>query len=438
MISVSEPPCTTSVTAGLYWKVPDPDSASRLESGPNTCLSVLKLHRVSCALTISATCRDGFLHMKKHITYLLSTYVIKLYTSSYSPSLLCLFSACEEGSTVYDDCLRRCTCRGGVPVNCCRVRRDFATLTIADRQRYIQTVLTVAKEPTYKPKYEALVAKYQASFDGLAQSTDPAVSQFFSWNRFYLLQYEDLLQEVDCRVTLPYWDWTVLPTTPYLAAVWSPDSGFGDSARATDGCVENGPFRFDLFEVTQSAEGGCLRRDYRLQMYPTRAIIEQDLLTLPAEEYSQFHRFLQIFVHINVRCFVGGQMCSDDAANDPVFLLHLAQIDAIFSRWQAIDSDRFSAAIIGDNRPLAQAGGELTVSDFGDISELPDSNSVCYEASGFKSHIPPSMHFLAQSLEELTNSEHHMTCVTDEEMRGVSMDTDTADYMHKECSNSDG
>ena len=337
---------------------------------------------------------------------------------------------------MYDDCLRRCTCRNGYLVDCCRVRRDFATLEIAERQRYIQTVLTVASEPEFKPKYEALVAQYKASFDSLAQSTDAAVSQFFPWNRYFLLQYEDLLQEVDCRVTIPYWDWTVLPVSPYLAAVWSPDSGFGDSARTTDGCLENGPFRFDLFEVTPSAGGGCIRRDYRMQMFPTRAIVEQDLLTLPAEEYNRFHQFLQIFIHTNVRCFVGGQMCSDDAANDPAYILHLAQVDSIFSRWQAIDFDRFTAALVDDATPLALSEEGFEVSDFSDISELPDEVSICYQPSDFKTHIPPSMQFLAQSLEAMTNDGNlRMTCVSDGDMANVGMTEDAADFMHEECDN---
>ena len=319
-------------------------------------------------------------------------------------------------------------------VECCRVRYDFAALTVADRQRYIQAVLTVASEAPYKQKYDALVAQYLASFDSLAQSSDPAVSQFFPWNRYFLIQYENLLQEVDCRVTIPYWDWTILPVSPYLAQVWSPDSGFGDSSRTKDGCVENGPFRFDLFNVTPSGGGGCLRRNYRMQMFPTRSNVEQDLLTLPASEYGEFYRFLQIFIHTNVRCFVGGHMCSDNAANDPAYLLHLAQIDVIFSRWQAIDADRFST-VAGDARQLELTGNvDYVVSDFGDINDLPGGNRVCYESSEFKDHVPPSMQFLTNSLQQMTdNGNVHMTCITEEEMAHVKMTSDAADFMHKMC-----
>ena len=339
--------------------------------------------------------------------------------------------ACREGATVYDSCQRRCTCRGGVAVNCCRVRRDFASLSITDRERYIQTVLAVATDDRYQAQYEALVDQYSSSVDTLAQSADPQISQFFAWNRYFLLKYEDLLQEVDCRVTVPYWDWSALPLSPYLSPVWNPDSGFGDSSRSKDGCVENGPFRFDLFEIVG---GGCLQRDYRMQMFPSRAIVEQDLLTLPAQDYAQFHQFLQLFLHVNVRCFVGGQMCSDEPANDPVYILHLAQIDTIFSRWQSIDSARGSI-LLSDNRELVLSDGNLA-SDYGTISNLPGGNSVCYEPAEIKSHVPQSMHFMVDSLQELTdNSAMKMTCVTDEQMNKVHMSQADADFMHSKCDN---
>ena len=330
---------------------------------------------------------------------------------------------------MYDSCQRRCTCRGGRLVNCCRVRYDFASLSTPDKQRYINTVKTVATDSQFRARYEALVNEYSSSVDTLAQSTDPQVSQFFPWNRYFLLKYEDLLQEVDCRVTIPYWDWTVLPMSPYIGPVWNPDTGFGDSARSKDGCVENGPFRFDLFEIVG---GGCLQRDYRMQMFPSRAIVEQDLLPLPADDYAQFHQFLQLFIHINVRCFVGGQMCSDEPANDPAYLLHLARIDDIFTRWQSISTDR-AAILLSDNRELELSDGNLA-SDYGDVASLPGGNSVCYEPGDFKSHVPQSMQFMVDSLEELThNSGMQMTCITDETMNKMHMSQAAADFMHNKC-----
>ena len=350
------------------------------------------------------------------------------------PSPASQLQCSEDGATVYDACLQRCICREGQLVECCRVRDDFASLSIDERRRYTQAILTVASDPSLRPRYEGLVALYRASFGTLAQNTNPNMSQFFAWNRYFLLQYEDLLQEVDCRITIPYWDWTALPMSPYLATVWSPESGFGDSSRSSDRCVENGPFRFDRFNVTPSAGGGCLTREYRMQMFPTRSNIEQDLLTLPADQFSRFHQFLQIFIHINIRCFVGGAMCSSNAANDPAYLLHLVQVDSIFSRWQSIDQDRFSAGLVDDNRPLDLAT-QYMVSNFSNNQNLPNGVRVCYNAPAFKSRrIPPGMQFLSSALLDMTNNAKlQMRCVPDDVMSRVTMTMQAANFMRSMC-----
>ena len=46
-----------------------------------------------------------------------------------------------EGNTVKDACGRRCKCQNGKLVDCCRVRVDFASLTVNQRRSYIDTVL---------------------------------------------------------------------------------------------------------------------------------------------------------------------------------------------------------------------------------------------------------------------------------------------------------
>ena len=318
-------------------------------------------------------------------------------------------------------------------VHCCRIRVDFASMSDEDKNRLISAIIQVATDPQMKLRYDALVALYKSSFDTLAQSTDPSMSQFLPWNRFFLIQYENLLREIDCRITLPYWDWTALPLNPYMSPVFSPAAGFGDSSRSNDSCVNVGPFNFAVFSITPSAGGGCLQRQYRMQMFPTRAIIEQDLLTLPAADFTQFHQFLQVFIHTNVRCFVGGQMCSPDAANDPVYLLHLAQIDFLFDRWQRIDPDRLDVRFAGDNTSLVLSTN-LRISHFANNNDLTNDICILYDHPDFKSHIPPPMRFLAAALEQMTkNHDLKMECIGDSEMEKAGMGSKEEGLMHKMC-----
>ncbi len=340
---------------------------------------------------------------------------------------------CTSGSVSYDACGRQCTCVEGQYVDCCRVRVDFAGMSAEEKNRLISAIFQVSTSPQYKPRYDTLVALYKSSFETVAQGTLPSTSQFLPWNRFFMIQYENLLREIDCRITLPYWDWTALPLNPYLSPVFNPVSGFGDTSRSNDSCVNSGPFAFNNFSISPSAGGGCLQRHYRVQMFPTRAIVEQDLLTLTAADFNQFHQFLQVFIHTNVRCFVGGQMCSPDAANDPVYLLHLAQVDFIFDRWQNIDPTRLNVRFARDNSTLALT--EHLVSQFADNTGLADDVCVLYDHPNLKNHIPQSLRFLSDALEQMTqNHELKMLCVGDSEMKLVGMNGDQeGKFMDKMC-----
>ena len=340
---------------------------------------------------------------------------------------------CISGRTSYDICGRQCTCVGGQVVDCCRVRVDFAGMSSEDKNRFISAIIRVATDPQFKPRYDALVALYKSSSDTDAQGTQPSTSQFLPWNRYFMIQYENLLREIDCKITLPYWDWTALPLNPYLSPVFDPLTGFGDTSRSNDSCVSSGPFNFNDFSITPSAGGGCLKRDYRVQMFPTRAIVEQDLLTLSATSFNEFHQFLQVLIHTNVRCYIGGQMCSPDAANDPLYLLHLAQIDFLFDRWQRIDPSRLNVRFASDNSTLSLTN--LMVSQFANNNALADDVCILYDHPQLKNHVPQPLRFLSDALEQMTkNHELKMLCVGNSEMKLVGVNGDKEEeFMDKMC-----
>ena len=317
-------------------------------------------------------------------------------------------------------------------MSCCRVRRDYAGLTTGERLAYINAVLTVATDPMYSSRYNDLIAQFKASFDnGISQSTTPSESQYFAFNRYFLLEYEDLLKEIDCRLTIPFYDWTPFPKAPYTAAVWSNRDGFGDTSRAVDGCVITGPFRVGEFEITPSAGGGCLRREYRNQRFPSRDIVNRDLLTLLSNEFMDFHRFLQLFIGLNVQCSIGGTMCSSDAANDPVYLLHLSQLDSLLTRWQGFGQGRDTVRYADDTSPLLSSPG-FTVADFSNSAALPYEVCVVYDPPVLlKNHAPPpaTLTALGASTEITT-----MDCVPHEMMESFMHMTPADDqFMEEHC-----
>ena len=280
---------------------------------------------------------------------------------------------------VIDQFGRICNCEDGQLESCSRYRQDWAMLTDGEKQLYISAVLTVATDPRYQPLYNLLIKRYQESGPTLAQGTTPETSQFFPWHRYFLLEYEDLLRLVNSSITIPYWDWTLLPTDPYSSPVFDPVTGFGNSSNSTTTCVTSGPFREEVFQVTPSAGKGCLRRTYNDFTFPSRSIIQSEALDFPASMFDDFHRSLQLFFHLNIRCFVGGHMCEPNAGNDPLYLLHLARIDLILDSWQSMDTARATVRYAGDNTPLVLTfDDELIVSNFFSNGNLPYNVSVQY------------------------------------------------------------
>ena len=292
----------------------------------------------------------------------------------------CVVDVCNgDGIEVFDSCGRKCTCRGGFTTECCRFRRDWATMSIADRRQYIDAVIKVSTDPLYKPRYDTLISQYQLLSESLVHNSDPSVSQFIPWHRYFLMEYENLLKQISCNITIPYWDWTGLAKNPYAADVFEIDSGFGDSARFNDSCVNIGLFSADKWALPEIVGGGCLKREYQFRNFPTRDYIERDLLPRPASDFIVIHRLLQLVIHNQVRCTIGGTMCTAGAAADPLYILHLSRIDSIYSHWQDLKMGRQLVRYADDTTFLASTDS-LTVAELSDIKFLPYRTAVCYDS----------------------------------------------------------
>ena len=288
-------------------------------------------------------------------------------------------------------------------------------------------MLTLSTDPTYQSRYNSLLKDYKASFDTDVYNADYKKSQFLVWNRYFLLEFENLLQEIDCRIVLPFYDWTVLPLNPYISIVWDDEVGFGKSSRKSDYCVISGPFKEGDYSLIASAGGGCLKREYGNQKFPSRGVIERDILTQPASEFEKFHRHLQLYIHTSVRCFIGGTMCGKDAANDPVFILHLAMLDYIYDRWQKFSVDRLRMRYANDESPLILAPSH-TVTEYHDNSNLPNNVAVCYDEPNVKSHVPVGYSFAAQSFSEIAKKDDlTMGCLSRKDLISAHLNLSTDD-----------
>jgi tyrosinase len=125
---------------------------------------------------------------------------------------------------------------------------------------------------------------------------------FLAWHRQFIAQFERRLQAANADVTLPYWDWIKDPEPP------TPLSD------------------------PQLLERWSVQRDqFRAALMPTQMMVDA------AKALPDFVGFQQAIekAHDGVHNAIGGDMGTARSPNDPVFFLHHANIDRLWTEWQS-------------------------------------------------------------------------------------------------------
>lgn len=197
--------------------------------------------------------------------------------------------------------------------------------------------------------------------------------QFLPWHRWFILQYENLLRRVDCKVTVAFWDWS-LDSNPWDASneqeLWhSGDSGFGGNGRR--GCVQDGPFRQGVWSAVSPTGQKCLNREFR--GIPPDAVAVREVIL--QNNFVNFERQLRVNLHDQVHCLIGGTMCSIESASAPEFFLHHGFIDKIWD-----DRQKRTRNYAWRQESLMGSGG-VQATAVTNLSQQPGGVRVEYEAS---------------------------------------------------------
>ncbi|XP_028405797.1 uncharacterized protein LOC114528378 [Dendronephthya gigantea] len=288
-----------------------------------------------------------------------------------------LSKKCENGKTVLDECGRRCRCKDGLLVDCCRLRKEFTQLSKEELIRYINAVKKASTDPRYKRKYDQLLTLHVELFRRIHKK-----DFFLTWHRWFLLQYENLLRKIDCRVTLPYWDWTLVAGKPFTFGegdFWaSGEEGFGGNGSPPGGCVKTGPFREGEWSLIRSAGGGCLKRNFNGRFPDLISLASLLKSTSKPEDFSKFESQLRVVFHNNVACGIGGTMCTKHGASAPEFFPHHGFIDKIWSDWQKQSpAHKFHKFFKYQKGDMPATRGYRS-RDFLDLSNQPDCVCVDY------------------------------------------------------------
>lgn len=258
-----------------------------------------------------------------------------------------------------------------------KCRKNFKRLTADEKKRFVDAFVKLADStlhdsvlmPGMMSRYGDYPMTHMNAMMG-GNAWAHGNSSFLPWHRELLYQFEKDLQAIDSSVMLPYWDWTREQS--------SADSGFpfqhnfigvdgtdaeSDRVKRESGAPSPYPYPFDPEVWPIEMKDSSAWPDFLTRAFGERgdapnlpendtavtgtsttfrsAIGTADYLLLRSRSES---------LHNLVHRWVGGSMLGMTSPNDPVFFLHHAQIDRMWSLWQGKNPG-------GVNYYVADAGG---------------------------------------------------------------------------------
>jgi tyrosinase len=231
------------------------------------------------------------------------------------------------------------------------VRRNQATLTLAEKKAFVSAVLELKKRGRYDEfvQIHKEIMLWEAAADDGPRVAHRSPS-FLPWHRKFLLDLELALQEIDPDVSLPYWDWSVDSTK--TASLWSEDFIGGNGDPGDDFKVTTGPFAYATgnWEIKVAVDDrpylrrvfhGGVNREGGPRMYlPTpedvQAVLAQaeyDVSPWNTSSSAGFRNSVE-GLHNKAHVWVGGSMAAVTSPNDPVFFLNHCFVDKLWADWQ--------------------------------------------------------------------------------------------------------
>lgn len=249
--------------------------------------------------------------------------------------------SCSGTTEIYDNCNQKCTCYKGELLFCRRIRKDFTAMNIEERQRFVTALRTAATNPIYRDRYRNL-GKLHSRMPSQLLHHMPQV--FLPWHRWYLLEFEDFLRRIDCRITIPFWDWSKDAEQWAQATdegnVWNAGlHGLGGDGVLPHECVKDGPFQEGEFFIPETIGQSCLKRNFNRSCFlPAK---EQVQKIIDSENFNEFESFTRKVIHPAFHDCVGGHMAKHhSAAFTPEFWIHHSFVDKLWADWQMRSSNR--------------------------------------------------------------------------------------------------
>lgn len=195
---------------------------------------------------------------------------------------------------------------------------------------------------------------------------------FLPWHRAYLVSFEEIVRELSGKAdfALPYWNWTADRTfpAPFSAGdrgsnpLFHPRPGVANGLRLPDDMV--GPQV--ISRVMQSPD---------FETFGSSRPRGQDSAAPQWQRRAGSKTELEFNPHDGIHQSIGGNMASVDlSARDPIFFLHHANVDRLWSSWNARGNANSSEAIwrnFAFSRNFLTGGGAPWDVRVGELNSTP-------------------------------------------------------------------
>ena len=216
------------------------------------------------------------------------------------------------------------------------MRKEWRSICESERCDYIDAIITASTDGDYKPCYDELIYMHKYYFNGNiihGSKEEEKPSFFLPWHRWFILQLENLLRNINPKVTVPYWDWSLEADNWTSSIVWNSGCGFGgDGDPRKLYRVTTGPFSAENDWIPPNCIP--LYRNFNDTVVPNAATVAT-VQTYEVQEFNAWHKDIEFVLHGPVHNQIGGTMSYAISANDPIFFLHHGFIDKLWADWQA-------------------------------------------------------------------------------------------------------
>ena len=198
-----------------------------------------------------------------------------------------------------------------------RLRKNQRTLTASEWSTFVHAIRALHDAQTPFPRWQHFVDIHAQAMDtpegmawGVHTMAMPGMTMpgfnFLPWHREFLWRLENRLRDIAPGVTLPYWDWTSDRAIPAALAHAGDLAAWG---------ITRSP-RLDASQL------------------PTAVDVNTALAVgVAPPDFRTFQAGLED-LHNGVHDAVGGTMGTERSPADPLFWLHHAFVDKLWTHWQ--------------------------------------------------------------------------------------------------------